>query len=216
MSIDTLKLKNGTYRNARNIDIERALNCGHTEHLQTERGIVALRPYTIEEVRINKRTGERYFPGEQVGKNWLIEYYPPNHNHGDEIRLYTNNKEDALRFAFKHLNGHTNPYQPNDSFSVYANQAERDGYVLAVIGDEVLVEYQMPGTTSKWAGHPAEPTSALRIQKVLGNRMIGDYKSVSYNNVPKKWLRAIKEAGMTDWIGMGQRSRTRIPFPTNV
>ena len=45
---------------------------------------------------------------------------------------------------------------------------------------------------------------------------VGDYKSVSYKTVPKRWLRAIKAAGTTEWVGMGQRSFERIPFPEEV
>ena len=115
-------------------------------------------------------------------------------------------REDRVRFAFT----------PNDSVEVYSNQAWREGCVLAVIGDKVLVEYEMPGTTSKWANHPAQPTSALRVCTAVNGELAecGFGKSISYNNVPKFWLHAIRAAGMQDWIGMGQGSRTRIPFPS--
>lgn len=227
MSIDTLRQKAGGYRPASYQDISRALDAGHTEHLQTERGTIAIRPYKIDEVRVNKRTGEPQFPGEAVGKNVLIEFYRPGFQHGEEEQhrgpisgLYIC---DLIAWIFERLNGSLDTwYTPGDCIDVWANQAEREGYVLATIGSEIILEYEMPGTTSQWGynrrtgqyRHPAEPSSALRIQDTIGLEQVGAYKAVSYNRVPRKWLDAIRAAGSTEWIGMGQRSRERIPFPT--
>lgn len=229
MSIDTLKQKDGTYRRADYGTISRAIDAGHTEHLQTEHGIVAIRPYKIDEVRVNKRTGEPQFPGEAVGKNVLIEFYRPGHKHGDEEQvrgpisgLYIT---DLIAWVFERLNGSMDTfYEAGDNIDVWANQAEREGCVLATIGDEVLLEYEMPGTTSQYGynrrtgryAHPAQPTSSLRIITTIGLETVGGWKAVSYNRVPKRWLAAIRDAGMTDWIGMGQRSTVRIPFPEQV
>jgi len=121
--------------------------------------------------------------------------------------------ENRARDLQARIDTYGHDYDVNDSITVWSNQAEREGTVLALIGNEIIVEYEMPGTTSKWAGHPAAPTSALRIMRFENGKEVGAYKSVSYRNVPKKWLTAIKDAGMTDWIGMSQASTTRIPFP---
>ena len=99
-------------------------------------------------------------------------------------------------------NENENPWQPNDSMSVFVNQAERDAYVLAVIGDDILIEYEMP------AG-----TSALVQYAVVEGKVSWPSRNYSYNAVPKRWLKPIRDANMTNWIGMGQRSHIRIPFP---
>ena len=202
MSIDTLKITGG-YRPARFHHAEKALDIGHTEHLQTEHGIIAVRP----------------FKDSDDHRSWCIDFYPKGEREPGNERQYRNdfvNKLAAIRFILSSLNGaHPGPeFEPHDSLEVWANQAEREGYVLAVIGDEVLLEYEMPGTTSKWANHPAQPTSALRVIQCIQDRPVGSYKTMSYRTVPVRWLNAIREAGTTDWIGMGQRSTTRIPFPT--
>ena len=227
-NIDALKTKDG-FRFAPITFIQGAIECGHTAHLQTSHGIVAIRPYNIKEIRINKRTGEQYFPGEAVGQNWLIEFYPPGHKHGDEIQLYTSSAAEASRFIHFHLNGmdrvQEEAYDQHqclfpvrhvyDTMRVWCNQAKRDATIIAKIDDQVLLEVEMPGTTSKWAGHPAQPTSFLAQYTVSGRELINK-RNVSYNAVPKRWLAAIREAGTTDWIGMGQRSTVRIPFPVEV
>jgi len=122
---------------------------------------------------------------------------------GDERRAYTYmnaamaaaEREDDHELALK-LN--ENPYRPNDSIEVYSNQAMRDGWVLAVIGDEILIEYEMPAGT----------TAMLKFT-VLGGKL-RHMRNVSYRDCPKKWLAAIREAGM-EWVGMGQRGNW--PFP---
>lgn len=206
-NIDALKNGDGTFRPASFNWIKGCRDCGHTAHLETERGVVAFRPYKDPE-----------------GKpRWRLDFYGPYQEHianrdsenADFSNSYTD-KLDLIRWAYEHLNGSLDSaYGPNDSIEVWANQAEREGYVLATIGDEVLIEYEMPGTTAKYGKfHPAQPWSALRVIKTIGLQPVGDYQSVSYNNVPKRWLRAIKAADMTNWIGMGQRSATRIPFPS--
>lgn len=201
MSIDTLKTSDG-YRQARFRDATKALDAGHTEHLQTEHGIIAVRP----------------FKDSDDSRSWCIDFYPKGERQPGNERQYRNdfvNRLAAIRFILTSLNdAHPAPeFEPHDNLEVWANQAEREAYVLAVIGDEVLIEYEMPGTTSKWAHHPAQPTSALRVIQCIQDRPVGNYKTMSYKAVPVRWLQAIREAGTTDWIGMGQRGRTRIPFP---
>jgi len=206
--------KAGTYRQAGARFIEGALECGHTAHIQTDLGIVAFRPYNIDMVRINNRTGEDQFPGEVKGQNWLLEFYPTGHKHGDEITMRSTNKMDLIRFAYGLLNGEQKAtVESGDSRPVYANQAQREGWILAVIGEQVLIEYEMPGTTAQYAHHPATPWSALRIVNMIGTMEYGDYKSVTHAKLPKRWVTAMHDQGIDDWIGAGQREITPVPFP---
>ena len=111
-------------------------------------------------------------------------------------------EREAYRMQSAHLMGATQTaYGPNDSITVYSNQAEREACVLAVIKDQILVEYEMPNGTS-----------AL-LQMTVDGRNLIRRRNVNYNTVPRRWLNAIRRADMTDWLGMGQRSATRIPFP---
>lgn len=82
-------------------------------------------------------------------------------------------------------------WEPRDQLVVDVNQGKREAYVLAVIGDEALIEYEMPGgTTALWVIHAGRP-HPRRI------------RNVSYKSCTKKWLKAIEEAG-TIWEGQGQ------------
>ena len=202
-NIDALKNGDGTYGRATYRWIKGAIHCGHTAHLETELGVVAFRPFKDPD-------------GKQ---RWRLDFYGPYQDDianrdSENAEFGAHEKVDMIRWAYEHLNGSLDTeYQPNDMINVWANQAEREGYVLATIGDEVLLEYEMPGTTAKFWNHPAEPWSALRVIRTIGLEAVGNYKAVSYNTVPKRWLAAIREAGMTNWIGMGQRAAARIPFP---
>ena len=133
---------------------------------------------------------------------------------GDPRRAYTYRNEamrqdqmqkderEAYRMQSANLMGATQTqYGPNDPLDVWVNQAEREATVLAVIGNEILVEYEMPNGTS-----------AL-LQMTVDGRDLIRRRNVSYNSVPLRWLNAIRRADMTNWIGMGQRSAKRIPFP---
>jgi len=218
MSIDTLKRKDGTYRPADYRDIKRAVDCGHTEHLRRDGITVALRPFTADR------------DSDKPRKAITVDVYGP-HTADPEDRDCDSRDFvfgvfgahlETCRYIYERLNGSSDTLlQPNDAIDVFANQAEREGTVLATLGDQAIIEYEMPGTTSQYGynrrtgqyAHPADPTSALRIVTTVGTEMVGDYQAVSYNRVPKKWLAAIRDADMTDWIGMGQRSTTRIPFP---
>lgn len=82
-------------------------------------------------------------------------------------------------------------WEPMDKLEVNVNQGDRDAYILAVIGDEALLEYEMPsGTTALWVIPAGEPRP-------------GCIRNVSYKRCPQKWLRAMEEAG-TQWEGNGQ------------
>lgn len=85
--------------------------------------------------------------------------------------------------------------EPGDTVFVPANQATRDGTVLAVIGDEALIEYTMPAGTSSLRIVPAACPKTTK------------YKSVSYLKLPLKWLKAIAEAETgPDMVIMPQKS----------
>jgi hypothetical protein len=202
-NIDALK-HDGGFNKAGYKWIAGSLGCGHTAHLETEHGVVAFRPFR------DRDTNKQW---------WRLDFYGPYQDdiaNRDSENIQSDDRLALIRWAFEKLNGSMDTwFEPNDTFEVWSNQAERPACVLATIGDEVLIEYEMPGTTSKWRGHPAEPTSSLRVIKTIGLEIVGDYRSVSYKTVPKRWLRAIKEAGTTEWIGMAQASfkKERIPFP---
>lgn len=222
-NIDALRNDNGTYGRAGVAFIRGALRCGHTAHIQTDLGTLAIRPYTIDEVRTysGKRAGEVVFPGEAVGHNWLLEFYPPNHKHGDEIQWRGRSQRAALAFAFSHLNGQAHHFAHGESIKYWSNQADRDATVLAVIDDEVLIEYEMPGTTSQWGynrrtgeyRHPATPTSALVLCRGEVNRL-SPIRTYPHSKLPRKWVAAMIDQGTDDWIGMGQRALEPTPFPT--
>jgi hypothetical protein len=91
------------------------------------------------------------------------------------------------------INEITKPFtwEAGDMVRVYANQGYRPGTILAVLGDEALVEYEMPqGTTTLWVidAHRAVPCKI---------------RNLSYKRCPKKWKAALKESEM-EWEGNPQ------------
>lgn len=86
--------------------------------------------------------------------------------------------------------------KPGDVTSLEVNQGVRDAVVLAVIGQQALVEYTMPGGTS-----------TLRL---LDDRPGKPDRPVSYWSIPMKWLVAIQAAGQ-DWEGRPQQCGRRRP-----
>ena len=56
---------------------------------------------------------------------------------------------------------------PRETITVHVNQSDREGYVLAVIGSEALIEYEMP-----------KGTTALRIVPIDDENAY-PYKSIS-------------------------------------
>jgi hypothetical protein len=78
--------------------------------------------------------------------------------------------------------------EPGDAHDVYINQGLREGWVLATIDRQYLVEYTMP-----------KGTTALLVGTVGASTM----KSVSYTAVSRKWLQAIVDAGSV-WEGKAQ------------
>lgn len=81
---------------------------------------------------------------------------------------------------------------------VEVNQGLRPAVILAVIGDEALLEYTMPrGSTSLW---------------VVDAYTWGHKKNVSYKTLPLKWLKAMIEEGQ-DWTNLPQGNIKRYLGP---
>lgn len=90
-------------------------------------------------------------------------------------------------------------YEPDDQVEVTRNQGKREAIVLAVIDNEVLIEYTMP-----------KGTTALNITTHEAIEYdTGDYKTVSYKAISTKWLKAIVENGL-EWVGYDQRNHRTI------
>lgn len=79
----------------------------------------------------------------------------------------------------------------HDDFLLAVNQGWREATCLAVLGDDALIEYEMPSGTT-----------ALRI--VLAADPDGTYINMSYYDLPKKWLREMAAWGIC-WIGNPQQ-----------
>jgi hypothetical protein len=67
--------------------------------------------------------------------------------------------------------------QVGDSMTINANQGDRDATVLAVLGQEMLIEYDMPaGKTFLW----------------IQNFITGLHRSISRNALPLKWRKELE------------------------
>jgi hypothetical protein len=78
---------------------------------------------------------------------------------------------------------------------IYANQAEREAVVLAILDEAALLEYEMPnGSTALRVVSVADPDRSLR--------------RFSYAGTPLRWLVAMLEVG-SDWSARPQQSGIR-------
>lgn len=77
----------------------------------------------------------------------------------------------------------TGNYKVGDEITLWRNQADRDGYVLAVDNNEMLVEYEMPNGTS------ALNIIDLTLPEYDKYNYNKNYKTISYDNArkSKKW-----------------------------
>lgn len=82
-------------------------------------------------------------------------------------------------------------YEAGDIVHLWVNQGMREGVVLGVCHDMMIVEYEMP------AG-----STALNVLPKDGRQNWG--RAISYKSCPKYWLEAIKR-GVGGWAGYGQR-----------
>lgn len=208
-NIDALRRSDGTYRDASAQLIKGALQCGHTAHLQTGRGIIAIRPYTLRPEDLKGERGElrkKLWPMDRVGLNWLIEFYLEGEL-ADASEYRGNNMAEALAFAYQALNGRSHGYRAGAACQWWANQARREATVMAVLGDEVLIEYLMPGTTN------GRETSALVLCNASASGLT-PVRTYPHRKLPMRWVRAMQSQGTSDWYGLGQREQDPIPFPT--
>ena len=210
-NIDALRRSDGTYRDASPRIISGALRCGHTAHLQTGLGTIAIRPFVLKPEDLEGERGEKrkqLWPMDRAGQNWLVEYYPAEHDALRPAEYRGNNFDAAVEFIYRHLNGRDHAFEAGKLITWYANQASRDATVLAVLGDDVLIEYEMPGTTS------GRETSALVLCHAYAASNLTQLRTYSHRKLPRYWVDAMIDQGTTDWIGMGQRELEPVPFPT--
>jgi hypothetical protein len=100
-------------------------------------------------------------------------------------------------------------YEANDHVTVWANQADREGYVLAVIDDQALIEYEMPksGMTAMWI---ISSDASGEIQKI---RNISYAQALKTMGKKRDWIAAMWDAG-TVWDGCHLYGwGHHIPFP---
>ncbi len=95
-----------------------------------------------------------------------------------------------------------------DYFYIRINQGDRHAEVLAVIGDQALIEYYMPnGTTALRVIDRRDPHGTEYEPR-------GKRGNVSYFRLPKKWSRAMEEAGSTWYANPQQWNQVKeLPEP---
>lgn len=192
MNIDTLKRRDGTYRKATVSDIKRMLSAEHVTHIQTERGTIAIRP------------GERMIAiGGVPERGWTVDRAVAGTTDRSQSKFFRRGEQVRLiRAVILFLNGSLHQFEAGHDTVVYANQADRDAYVLAVRGEQVLVEYEMP------AG-----TSSLVLMAACGNQLTR-IKTIPHRTLRQDWVNAIHEQGYAHlWIGRGQRMPAHTFFP---
>ena len=108
--------------------------------------------------------------------------------------------------GFVENNGGFRPrHQAGEDITVHRNQGDRDATVMAVVGDEALIEYVMPNGTS-----------ALNIISVWEGEENAGYRSISYFNLPAKWADAVT-IQMGSWVwGNPQQSSRKAPQPREI
>lgn len=93
------------------------------------------------------------------------------------------------------------PLRAGHYFLLHVNHAFRDARILAILGDEALIEYTMPnGTTTLNILNVVDFTGQKR------EKVIGPGKSIAYRSVPIRWLKTIVEDGY-EWEGNPQTKR---------
>lgn len=192
MNIETLKCASGAYRSAKVGDILKMLRADHVTHLQTSRGTIAIRPGVIK------------LPFDDVQRGWTVDRSTGNAAvDRTQSKWFTRQEQRRLiKAVLMFLNGKLHSFEATDDVIVEANQAGRDGYVLAVIGNRVLVEYEMP------AG-----TSALVFFEAVGDQLYR-LNTVPHRNLNQTWIDAMHDQGGADyWIGKGQRMSYAMEVP---
>ena len=105
----------------------------------------------------------------------------------------------SVSYSYPHqsLDGN-NYYRCGNWLSIFVNQGLRDAWILGIIGDQMIVEYEMPSGTT-----------ALTIFNTH-KQAIEYVRSVSYKSCPKIWIQAIKD-GQGEWQGNSQSGEVRFP-----
>jgi hypothetical protein len=190
-NIDALRREDGTYALADRRLVSGALRTEHVTHLQRDHRTVAMRRSVIP-----ADTSQRFERPDKV--LYTVDY-------SNRICQQFDRLEQAIDAVMDWLNQGEHEYAANDFLRVHCNQAWREATVLAVLGDTILIEGEMPGTTSR------RETTFLRTYNVALGDLRG-MRSVNYNTVPRKWINEMRAQDM-DWIGMGQRMTQPLPFP---
>jgi hypothetical protein len=209
-NIDRLRLPNvdWEFRLANRHEVRKALELEHVTHLQRYDRTVAMRRSVIP--------AEKAKPGYRQRPDKVLYTVTFAASHIDQ---QVSSLEKAVDIVMDFLNQGEHEYAEHDSLEVWCNQGKREATVLAVLGSDILIEVEMPGTTSQWGynrrtgqyRHPARPTTFLCVY----NAGLGDLRTkrnISYTKVPKKWLAEMRSNNM-DWIGNGQRANEPVPFP---
>ncbi len=168
------------YKDAANIRIMQAFRPRRHNSTRTE-------PMPCETqygVGWEKLDGDNGYPLREIGRLYDHKYTAVQFRfQNDGLIVFPDYQMDELVTEFR--------WEPRDQLTVNVNQGDREAVVLAVIGDEALIEYEMPaGSTAMWVIHACYPHP-------------GKIRSISYKSCPKKWLAAIEESGQ-EWIGNGQ------------
>lgn len=186
-NIDALRNEDGTYNLCTRRIASGALETPHVTHLQRADRIVAMR-----RTEVSSRDDKVLY---------TLDF-------SNRICQQFKDLSSAIDAVMDWLNDGEHGYEAGQVMRVHCNQAWREATVLAVIGDEILVEGEMPGTTSSWGSaargtrHNRETTFLRRYNVALGD--LRGMRSISYNSCPKKWLAAI-DSQHGEWIGFGQR-----------
>lgn len=198
MNIDTLKRPDGTYRRATVSDIKRMLSSEHVCHIQSERGTIAIRPG--QRLLVPKPNRQLLAPTTERG--WEVDRVSSSHDRAQSKWFRRGEQQRLIRAVLVFLNGSLHHFEAGHDVTVYANQADRDAYVLAVKGQQVLIEYEMPGGTS-----------ALVLMSATGDQLTR-IKTFPHRALPQHWINAIHEQGYAHlWIGRGQRTDGEIALP---
>lgn len=177
-NIDRLRNSNGTFDLCSRRIASGALETEHVTHLQRDGRTVAMRRSVTD--------------GKVL---YTLDY-------SNRICQQFTSLSKAIDAVIDWLNQGKHSYRCGQWLSVWCNQANREAQIKAVIGSQIIVEVEMPGTTSSWGNHVRATTFLCTYDVALGD--LRNKRSISYTSCPKKWLQAIDEQS-GDWIGMGQR-----------
>lgn len=115
-------------------------------------------------------------PWERAALELLADAYDQTmERRGDERRAYRGSK--PVKPAY-----HPEKLVAGEAVSYFRNQGEREGTVLAVLGDKALISYEMPSGVTY-----------MNIVAADGSDEPGAYRTVSPKALPKTWKRAIDQ-----------------------